>query len=76
MVPDAIGPGVDVFRQKLVAMADYEQNVTSNGEEFDGDLTTQARVIDEINFTHAARAEQGANLIATESRSWLDDHNR
>ena len=30
----------------------------------------------EINFTHAAGAEQRAKLIATESRTWLDDHNR
>jgi hypothetical protein len=41
-------------------------------EQFDGDLAAQARVKGKIDFTHAARAEQRANLIPAESSTWLN----
>ncbi|MGI8567384.1 MAG: hypothetical protein ACR2LZ_12980, partial [Pyrinomonadaceae bacterium] len=37
------------------------------GEQLDGDETAQAGIISQLNFTHPARAEQRANLVASES---------
>ena len=53
-----------------VAFADVEAILIGGqccGQEFDGHQAVQGGVLSKIDFTHAARSEQGANLVTTQT---------
>ena len=45
-------------------------------QHFDGDVTPQPRVVRSINFSHAARAERGRDLIHAEPRAGWESARR
>src|SRR5262245_6870811 len=44
------------------------------GQDFQGDITTEFLVFRSVDLAHAARAEDGHNLVRSEARARSEDH--